>query len=85
MRAAGDRPWFGPRSYGWGLAPITWEGWASVAVYVVALASARRLMGASPAAGAFLAVTAGLTAALLALAWWKRDRSRGLGWRWGGD
>jgi hypothetical protein len=85
MRTAGDRPWFGPKSYGWGFAPITWEGWASVAAYAAALFSARRLMGGPADVGGYLAVAAVLTAALLGLAWWKRDRSRGVGWRWGGD
>ena len=31
----GEKAWFGPRRAGWGLAPITWEGWALVAVFVI--------------------------------------------------
>jgi hypothetical protein len=33
----GRKAWFGPRRWGWGLAPITIEGWAVVAIAVVAI------------------------------------------------
>jgi hypothetical protein len=32
----GSKAWFGPRRMGWGLSPVTVEGWAVVAVGVVA-------------------------------------------------
>jgi apolipoprotein N-acyltransferase len=32
----GRKAWFGPRRMGWGLAPVTAEGWAVVAVAVAA-------------------------------------------------
>ena len=28
-------PWFGPRRYGWGLTPISWQGWVLTGAYVV--------------------------------------------------
>ena len=31
------RPWFGPRRIGWGFTPVTWQGWAVTAAYVVAV------------------------------------------------
>ena len=31
------RFWFGPRRYGWGLTPISWQGWVLTAAYVVAV------------------------------------------------
>ena len=31
------RPWFGPKRYGWGLTPISWQGWALTGAYVVAV------------------------------------------------
>ncbi len=31
----GRKPWFGPRRSGWGLAPISWEGWALTGAFVV--------------------------------------------------
>jgi hypothetical protein len=31
------RPWFGPRRYGWGLTPISWQGWVLTGAYVAAV------------------------------------------------
>ena len=31
------RPWFGPRRYGWGLKPASWQGWVLTGVYVAAV------------------------------------------------
>jgi len=31
------RPWFGPRRYGWGLTPVSWQGWLLTGAYVVAV------------------------------------------------
>jgi hypothetical protein len=28
------RAWFGPRRFGWGLTPVSWQGWVLTAVYV---------------------------------------------------
>jgi uncharacterized membrane protein AbrB (regulator of aidB expression) len=36
MTLAG-RPWFGPRRYGWGLKPVSWQGWFLTCAYVVAV------------------------------------------------
>ncbi len=30
----GRRPWFGRKRYGWGLRPISWQGWALTIAYV---------------------------------------------------
>ena len=27
-------PWFGRRRYGWGLKPVSWQGWVLTAAYV---------------------------------------------------
>lgn len=29
------RPWFGPKRFGWGIRPQTWQGWAIVLAFVV--------------------------------------------------
>jgi len=34
----GRKAWFGPRRLGWGLAPVTPEGWAVVVIGVAAIA-----------------------------------------------
>jgi hypothetical protein len=33
----GRKAWFGPRRMGWGLSPVTAEGWAVVAISVAAI------------------------------------------------
>jgi hypothetical protein len=30
-------PWFGPKRYGWGLTPISWQGWVLTGAYVAAV------------------------------------------------
>ena len=32
----GHKAWFGPRSFGWGWDPVSWEGWVSTAAWFVA-------------------------------------------------
>ena len=29
-----QQPWFGRKRYGWGLTPISWQGWALTAAYI---------------------------------------------------
>lgn len=31
------RTWFGPKRYGWGISPHTWEGWLLLAIFVIAV------------------------------------------------
>ena len=31
------RGWFGPKAFGWGASPETWEGWLATAVFVLAM------------------------------------------------
>jgi len=38
----GEKPWFGPRRLGWGLAPISLEGWALTALFAVITGVAKR-------------------------------------------
>ena len=36
-----EKPWFGPRRVpGWGWTPVTWQGWAVIAVFIVAISRA---------------------------------------------
>ncbi len=38
------RPWFGQRRVGWGLRPVSWQGWVLTVLYlIVAYAAARAL------------------------------------------
>ena len=77
--------WFKTKRYGWGWVPITWEGWLSVAVFVVLqVANAQRLelMSNSPSDTVviFLVETTLLVIALVALCYWKGEKPS---WRWG--
>ena len=31
------RGWFGPKRFGWGASPASWEGWASTGVFILAM------------------------------------------------
>jgi hypothetical protein len=31
------RGWFGPKRFGWGASPASWEGWVATLVFVIAL------------------------------------------------
>ena len=31
------RGWFGPKLFGWGASPASWEGWVATLVFVLAL------------------------------------------------
>lgn len=46
----GTKAWFGPRRLGWGLAPVSPEGWLLTALFVTAATVARRfgLRGRGP-------------------------------------
>ncbi len=37
MRRLVKTPWFGPRRFGWGWTPLTWQGWAVSGVFLVAI------------------------------------------------
>lgn len=43
----GTKVWFGPRRFGWGLEPVSAEGWAATAAFagIVTLAARRSLNG----------------------------------------
>ncbi|TAK98652.1 MAG: hypothetical protein EPO08_18515 [Rhodospirillaceae bacterium] len=70
------KPWFRPRRYGYGSGfPVSWEGWAVLAIYMGALFGIRFLVRGSPLM--ILAVIP-LTGLLL---WICRARTEG-GWRW---
>ncbi len=32
-----EKLWFKAKNYGWGWTPCTWEGWAAIVVYIVAI------------------------------------------------
>lgn len=34
------RGWFGPKAFGWGVSPASWEGWLATAVMILAMIGA---------------------------------------------
>ena len=44
----GTRPWFGPKRFGYGYRPQTWQGWLLLAVLVAVLITAASVAPRSP-------------------------------------
>lgn len=57
-------PWFGPRRFGWGWEPVTWQGWAVSAVAIAASGAAIPI-GASFGDAAAVSWTFAVTIALI--------------------
>jgi hypothetical protein len=74
--------WFKPKQYGYGATPVTWEGWASVVLFVAAV-FVSTLWLVSPEMTAlnwalWAGVVAAATAAMIAFTKYKTDGV----WRW---
>jgi hypothetical protein len=41
------KPWFGPRRFGWGWSPITWEGWVVSLIFIAAIVAAGLLLSST--------------------------------------
>lgn len=41
------RPWFGPRRFGWGWTPVTWQGWVVSLVFIAATLAAAWLLSST--------------------------------------
>ena len=82
------RYWFKPKRYGYGATPVTWEGWAVTAAFVLFIlgASYLRLMHSTPTGEDWyywLAAVVAAAAALAAVSYWKTDGE--WRWHWGRD
>lgn len=64
------RFWFPAKRYGWGWGPpVTWQGWAVLIAYFLAIGAAAVRFLPAHETPAFLVATALLTAALLVVCW----------------
>lgn len=73
--AGPSKPWFAAKRHGYGAGPpISWEGWAALAVFVLAVAGSGIWLAGAWRIGAF----AGLTALFMLVA----ARKTAGGWRW---
>ena len=72
--------WFRAKryGYGWGF-PVTWQGWVVMAVFLLVLLGAGRLLMPQHV-GAFLAVALLASVGLIAVCFAKGEPTR---WRWG--
>jgi len=81
--------WFGPKTYGYGIAPHRWQGWLATLAYVLLLTGGirlLRLLSQTAAEPVQLALSMGwvvlVTGAFLLLV---RAKTAGeMRWRWGG-
>jgi hypothetical protein len=77
--------WFRPHTFGYGATPVTWEGWAVVAVYLVVMAAIATLRARSKngfrAWAAWGVAIMVATSALILVSWSKTDGA--WQWRWG--
>jgi hypothetical protein len=54
-------PWFGPKRFGWGWRPVSWEGWLATFLCVTIVIAVNVTLGRTPtAAYASLAAVAAL-------------------------
>ena len=73
--------WFPAKRYGWGCGPpITWQGWIVLAASLLLLLLGVFLFPPKNDALAFIAYTAVVSAALVAICYVKGEPP---GWRWG--
>lgn len=49
------RGWFGPKAFGWGASPASWEGWAATGVMIVGMVVAGFIFHPNDSAPAWIA------------------------------
>lgn len=79
------RPWFRTKVYGYGAGlPCSWEGWAVMAAFVLAMFGLHALPPALTTAHPWLdtVLRVALILGLIVIAWAKSDKP--WFWRWGG-
>ncbi len=77
--------WFRAKRYGWGWYPITWQGWAVIALYVISLLHIAFDMPKFPSTldliGDLILPITGLTMILISVCYKTGEKPH---WRWGG-
>jgi hypothetical protein len=83
------RYWFRPKSYGYGAAPVTWEGWAVTIAVCAGLVGSIFAMQALVDGSDFFAWITWFALAAVAILWFVRFCRRHTDgewrWRWGKD
>ena len=75
--------WFPAKKYGWGWGlPVTWQGWASLIIYLVLVVCAARVFPPSVYPSAYVISILVLSGILIYVCWLKGEPIDG---NWGGD
>ena len=70
------RGWFGPKLFGWGASPASWQGWVATLVFVVAMGVTGLLFpGDTAVAWTARGVVIAAYLAVVALTWSSKARS----------
>jgi len=73
--------WFPSKTYGWGWGPPRkWQGWAVLAIFVLAIAGIAMRFPPNARPLEFFALLVLACAVLTLVCWWKGEPPR---WRWG--
>lgn len=72
--------WFGPKSYGIGCRPVSWQGWLVMALFIGIAIASTQFFKDKPLILASILVPATALFLLVAI----KTSSGGCGWRWGG-
>ena len=59
------KAWFGPRRFGWGWTPVSWEGWLTSLVFVAAIVLAGSLLSSAARTVAIVVLIVALLAVSL--------------------
>ena len=80
-----NRFWFRPKTYGYGATPVTWEGWALAAGYLIfVLVISLGLLGREPSARDVILWAAVLVTGTIGMTWLSWLKTEGeWRWRWG--
>lgn len=71
--------WFKPKLFGWGVYPVTWQGWALTLALVAAMVAVARV--AQDRSPVYLALLLPVVLAFAWIGWAKTDGA--WRWRWG--
>ncbi|SKB37272.1 hypothetical protein [Sphingopyxis flava] len=75
-----DRPWFRPKTHGYGAGlPIAWQGWVMLAMHVALIAGLAMLLNQEPVVMTLLLIIA----AFAPLPLYHARTKGGWRWRWG--
>jgi uncharacterized membrane protein len=81
-----NRFWFRPKTYGYGVTPISWEGWAITLAYVAVVLAGVLGIAQRNTATAWLSAIAVIVLATGAMVFVGRQKTDGdWRWRWGRD